>query len=127
VTDLPLAAREALGTFEALRRLGFASDDIYFQVVDGIANCTSCGGRREHMTVQLVCGDKRFVADCGHAEQSRPNEFRERFAEWACAWNEGDEEFLRSVWQEWLSRHGAAGIATALIEAGLLPPQERDD
>lgn len=58
IFDLPEPIRNALCTFEALRRLGFESDDIFFLTYQNSG----------HFDVELRTQDKEFRVNCGVCE-----------------------------------------------------------
>jgi hypothetical protein len=108
--------KEALACFEALRRLGFVSDDIYMaRHTDGrmklVVLSVSYG-----LIANPMCGDK-------FAFKARPIE--EVMSEWAEAaelWNHGTDEERQSLWEQSLiGRHGVA-LVTDLLRYGIHAP-----
>jgi len=66
--DIPEPMRNALGTHEMLRRLGFASDDIYWDMrVDGM------------MQIVLKTQGKQFVIDVGVLPDMTYEQWQERW------------------------------------------------
>ena len=108
---LPQAVKEALGYYEAFRRLEFPSDDIYFAVD---ATCLT--------QVHLITQGKTFRCDVGRI----PARYKSKKAVgklWksVCeAWNSGKQQkTMDSIWNFSHAKLNAMGLLMTLGEKGI--------
>lgn len=104
--------QEALGTFEALRRLGFDSADIFFHL-----------NPSGEMLVVLQTQEKQFSVTVGMVAMEHA-EWKEAWSQVASAVSGGevDQDALDSWWQK--SRPHRQGLAflTAILSKGIAVP-----
>lgn len=109
-----------LACYEALRRLGYPPDVIYF-------------GCRNHVVyVQLREGDATIDFDCGEfgidvvaAEAER--QFTRQWRQVMSAVRDGsldDETFMR-IWLESWPYNNAEAFAKSIVDGGIIPPKLR--
>ena len=121
----PRVLQEAWAYFEALRRLGFRSDDIYFGtglgIPDGLPNASaavSC------MFVILRMHDKEFIINVG--PYSGDAEMQEKI--WlqivaGVADGTYDEEELQIIWDNSKASRRSVDFIVALHEKGIAMPK----
>src|SRR3972149_3229058 len=92
-SDIEPAFREALGAFEALRKLGFLSDDIFFGVGGEMP------GLGWQFVVRLITQDKEFVVIAGFVDDE-PEKIKERWMKIAENLKAIPQDVMNRVWQE---------------------------
>lgn len=91
--DIPVPMRECLATFEALRRCGFSSDNIYFTLAINFHT------RRPHLAIQLQAQARTFTVNCGELD-AEGDELRDLWQASAKWWNgEATEELRKQLWE----------------------------
>lgn len=112
--------REALATFNALRRLGFLAEDIYFHIGSAVQGA-------HQVCIVLKTQEKQFVVDLGFIQADREkiaaawNELAE-----ACQDQQIDSEQLSRMWQQSAIYNDPAALVTALINKGFYLPKARE-
>lgn len=97
-----------LATFEALRRLGFASDDIYYAMTPDFQG--------DYFIIILKTQDKEFVITVGETDRDT---FVDRWANAGIWWNNASVDEMDYVWQRW--RPPNALIAALLAKGFIFP------
>lgn len=112
------AYRESLGVFEALRRLGFSSDDIYFMV----AGANEQGPKQTVMVLRTQ--GKEFKVITGYLEGS-VEEIQDTWVEIATALNDKKipQEQLDASWRSCMLYLRAAEFVAALVKKGFELPK----
>lgn len=106
--------REFACAFEAYRRVGFSSDDIYCQVSPGM-------DRKPHIFATLRAQGKEFLIDCGPFEDVASFEtVYARLQKELPTWT--DEEYDR-LWQESFVANNAGALLWGLVEKGFVLPK----
>ena len=115
--DYAQAYRESLSVYEALRRLGFESDDIYFMIA-GAAH----PGPKQTVIILRTQG-KEYVCVTGELEGSA-EEIHTNWMEMASALvrHEISEEDLDKSWQESLVMRYKSEFVASIMAAGIKPP-----
>lgn len=106
--------REFACAFEAYRRVGFSSDDIYCQVSPGM-------DRKPHIFATLRAQGKEFLIDCGPFEDVASFEtvyaqLRKEIPAWT------NEEY-QSLWQESFVGNNLFSLVCGLVEKGFALPK----
>jgi hypothetical protein len=113
---------EALAICEALRRLGFTSDDIML-------------GQHPDGRMMICLHSTPFgVAVCLQEDRLLAYVFKNRSAdelleEWRCAvelWNTGPEEEAQAIWAASTIHQRSAPLLATLHAAGIIPPSTAD-
>lgn len=114
-SEIHPAIRECMGAFEAFRRLGFKSDDI-FAAVDTYGRAYSI----------LRTQGKEFTATVGMFD-GRAQEFVRGWEEAAAATNKGEisPDDLQSIYQESFVLQNSVGLLLALEKKGIALPVNR--
>lgn len=116
LTDCDRAIQEALACFEALRRLGFASGDIYFAAPGAGAE------RKAPFKVLLRTQGKEWVFDCGLIKIS-VKECAEQFEKAVKLWNEGPEEGRQEIYAKSYCRSHGFDLITSIGSKGIKNPK----
>lgn len=109
LAHLPQPVKEALGYFEAFRRLGFPADDIYFAL----------GPKGQAQTIlrsqglQFAC-DVGFLPKVYHTEKAAGA----LWAEASTLWNEAEDAETKAIWESSHARSNAIPFLVALHEKG---------
>ncbi|MDD5008554.1 MAG: hypothetical protein PHC68_09200 [Syntrophorhabdaceae bacterium] len=114
--DYPRPYRECLAFFEALRRLGFSSDDIYFMVAGAETP-------KKQLTIVLRTQSKEFVIIAGELSED-PDKIRETWIELANKLSSGqiDQEELNSSWRQSAARQHAGMFVASILAKGISIP-----
>jgi hypothetical protein len=114
-SEIHPAIRECMGAFEAFRRLGFKSDDI-FAAVDSSGHAYSL----------LRTQGKELVATVGHFD-GRSEEFVRGWEEAAVATNKGEVSpaDLQSIYEESFVLQNSVGLLLAIEKKGIVLPANR--
>lgn len=107
------ALGEAWAVFEALRRLGFSSDDIFFQVGGEVSR------GMYQICIVLRAQNREFTAiPC--AVQGDPEEIEQQWLQFAQAVVNGTvaETELSAIWKNSQALLGAASLCAALLRKG---------
>lgn len=137
--EVPNALLEAWSVHEALRRLGFTSDEIFFAVnrpakmgltsvlkhQPGFKVCVS-----EETYWQVVCvlktHGREFVVTCGFVPKRLPHKkIVETWVDFVTRFNEGkiEEAFLQDVWERSEVKNTWVEFVAALLRAEIVPPK----
>lgn len=105
--------REALAVHEAFRRLGFASDDLFF-----------CVANKNQVFVKLIHEGKDFAVICGQFNVPA----KQLFDEWKALLeevNDGSlpEDTMQEIWASSFVYKGRASFITALLTKGFPIPR----
>ncbi len=106
---LPQPVKEALGYFEAFRRLGFPADDIYFAL----------GPKGQAQTILRSQG-LQFACNVGFLPKRYHTE-KASAALWTEAgtlWNEAEDAETEAIWEASHARNNAIPFMLALHEKG---------
>ena len=98
-----------LATFEALRRLGFASDDIYYTMTPP--------SQGDFFVIILKTQSKQFVVTVGETDRDT---FVERWIDAGRWWNNASSAEMDFVWQRW---RPPEEIVLALLARGFVFPK----
>jgi len=107
----PIVFSNAYGAFEALRRLGFQSDDI--NLVTDVADC---------VFVQLRDQDRVFNIGVGFVGERTHEELFEMWRAFCDELAHQPEEVLTTVFFDWVARHGGTNLTAALLLKGFKLP-----
>lgn len=120
--DIPVPLRECLAVFEALRRCGFSSDDIYF--VRAIARDTG----RINLAVQLQAQGRVYTVTCGELPLPT-DELKAAFNAASAWWNGPDAGTTdpngpwRQLWEASNVYKNSVEFLAALIAKGFTLPR----
>lgn len=117
--ELTPAWRCFFGSYEALRRLGFKSEDIYANFHDGIG----ADGPSLYILVKTPTrSEDHFQIRMGVAEQAT---YAKEYAELSKLWNDPSSQPLRrEIYQEWLGRVGGWSLISILLSNGIPIPNQ---
>lgn len=104
---------EALGFFEAFRKMGFAAADIYF------------GWDAKVAFMILRTQGKEFVAICGPRNGATDSELHDKWQAKAVWWNLKTAATARErqeIWNHCLARRHAVNLITGLLSKGIMIP-----
>ena len=128
--EISVPMRRFLGTFEALRKLGFPSDDIYCEIARSARN----RGLLSCFCKLRACG-KEFSVECGPISSADVTDVTDVAAdvfshEWsrvceAIAANAIPQADLDRIWQESEAHQNAVEFSMALLAKGIRPPATR--
>lgn len=110
--DLHPALKEALCLFEAFRRCGYPSDDIYLVYGNDVNGING-------LFVEAHWGDGRFTATAGPWD-GQPDSLSAEWEDAAFLWNNGNASEIDPLWLVSHVRNHAVAFALALSERGLL-------
>lgn len=99
---------KGLATFEALRRLGFESDDIYYAMTPGFQG--------DYFVVQLKTQGKEFTITVGEVDRTT---WVERWTDAGNWWNNATDTEMDYVWQRWRPPNE---LIAALLAKGFVFP-----
>ncbi len=114
-SDIEPAFREAIGTFEALRKMGFSSDDIFFGVGGELK------GLGYQFYVKLETQGKDFTVITGFVKDE-PEKIRARWQEIAEQQPTMEQSLLDEVWQRSVAFLNFAAIGQAINDKGIFLP-----
>jgi hypothetical protein len=115
--DYPQPFKEAVGTFEVLRKLGFPSEAIFFGVADPSPGVVQ-------VFVALKFREKEFTITLGTVPGT-PEEVKATWMDLATQIVNGavPQSDLNQVWQNCLVRRHSTDFLLALTNKGLIPPK----
>lgn len=108
-SELHPSVARAIGFFEALRRVGFTSDEIF--VIEGLDQ-----GGVVSVLVQLRSGGREWTVNCGPADGADPFQVL-----W---WNDPDvpQSEKDVIWDRWLAEGHAVEMLLSLLSKGIQCP-----
>ena len=120
--DLHAVYREAWASFEALRRLGFASEDIFVQAGESL-DAGLVQAPSYQLGVILRAQHKEFIIDCGRIPEE-PDAIEATWQRFCKAINDREvsERDLQRVWETSHAREQVVGLLTALTAKGFVFP-----
>lgn len=109
-TTFSRTVRNALGLFEAFRRLGFEPDDLFALVHN-----------KSHLAILARHADKEFVATAGPLTPQELHDFRDLWGSATTWWNQDAAEADReAAYQECPAAQDTVGFLAALANRGML-------
>ena len=117
--ELPKPYREALGVHEGLRKLGFASADIYF----GVGGKTAVGAAHQ-VVIALNTQGKSFIVVVGFLNDAADN-IERTWIELATAVSDGQvsQKHLDRIWQESMIHDDCVGFVASIVGKGFTLPR----
>ena len=111
IVSLERAVCEALGFFEAFRKMGFPADDIYFQ--------PGHGSLRDELMVFLRAQGLQFAGSCGQVAEQSP-EVMSSLNEAITTWNDPTtpDSWRQEIYENSLARRNSVSLVTALAAKG---------
>ena len=114
--SLAIVLRECLAIFETMRKLGFASDDIYFAMQPGPRKSTE-------ILMVLRAQGLEFGAVAGYVNERSRETITEEWCRRAAEWNALPGTEAQRRWNESEARKGAVEMIAAMVAKGLVMPR----
>lgn len=111
LSDLHPTLKQALGFFEAFRRMGFTPDEIYAAY--------GSLGQKGRVQIILKAQDRIFSCDAGLVDY-REDEFKKRWEEASHLWNNATQEETKIVWDASYARKNATQLIMAMSGRGFV-------